>query len=137
MKSPSALSCCGLRVLGIFLSLTTIVLLVVSMTYYGIQSSAFTHLRQCVSSKDSEYQNMSEGAVFGSNALVFSTTMEFKENDEYQDLSHDSDHMWQKLLTPNGGFLIKVDEEGTAYRHGIGMFHQVSEIHETICNCYD
>ncbi|KAF1959416.1 hypothetical protein CC80DRAFT_490341 [Byssothecium circinans] len=51
--------------------------------------------------------------------------MKFKENDIYQDLSHENDHYWQELLTPNGGFLIKLDEEGNAHRHGIGMFHQL------------
>lgn len=51
--------------------------------------------------------------------------MKFSEHDDYQDLSHAHDYLWQDLLTENGGFLIKLDEEGVAHRHGIGMFHQL------------
>jgi hypothetical protein len=75
-------------------------------------------------------QEKSKGPAsdYGFDSFHFSSTMDFKENDKYQDLSHENDHVWQELLTPNGGFLIKVDDEGNAQRHGIGMFHQVRDI---------
>ena len=52
-------------------------------------------------------------------------SVEFYEHYEYQNLSHSSDHLWDELLTPNGGFLAGVDDTGRAHRYGISMFHQL------------
>lgn len=55
----------------------------------------------------------------------FTKTVEFAENDEYKNLAHQNDYLWDDLLSPNGGFLIKVEKDGSTRRHGIGMFHQL------------
>jgi hypothetical protein len=126
MAAYSTLSICRPRFLGVIFFFSVVIVLILSMTHYGIQSPSFTNLRQCLASKD--VQHAREGPAFGS------TTMEFKEHHEYQNLSHDSDAIWQQLLTPNGGFLIKTSEEGTRSRYGIGMFHQVGSV--TSCHFY-
>lgn len=51
----------------------------------------------------------------------FTKTVEFAENDEYKNLTHKNGYLWDDLLSPNGGFLIKVEEDGFTRRHGIGM----------------
>lgn len=49
----------------------------------------------------------------------------FKEHDSYKDLSHDSDHLWNEQITPNGGFLKVVQGDSEARDYGIAMFHQL------------
>lgn len=52
--------------------------------------------------------------------------VEFYEHDDYKDLSPENDHLWEDLLTGNGGFLVQEDpDEGQLRRYGIGMFHQL------------
>lgn len=50
----------------------------------------------------------------------------FTEHIDYENFSHKFDWKWHELLTPNGGFLVKIDERtGTRRIHGISMFHQL------------
>lgn len=50
----------------------------------------------------------------------------FSSNQEFEDLSHAGDAAWNKLLTPNGGFLVqKTEEQGEKHIFGITMFHQL------------
>lgn len=52
-------------------------------------------------------------------------TMNFNEHEDYKNLSHEYDHMWDDLLPLNGGFLRKRYSNGQIHGHGISMFHQL------------
>lgn len=52
-------------------------------------------------------------------------TMNFNEHEDYKNLSHEYDHMWDDLLPLNGGFLRKRYANGQIHGHGISMFHQL------------
>lgn len=52
-------------------------------------------------------------------------TMIFSEHDDYQNLSHTYDHLWDDLLTPNGGFLMVTEADQSETAYGISMFHQL------------
>ncbi|UKZ72510.1 hypothetical protein TrVFT333_000140 [Trichoderma virens FT-333] len=54
-----------------------------------------------------------------------SKTMTFSENPQYKNLSREFDHLWDELLTPNGGFIMKKDEEDAVHQYGLSMFHQL------------
>lgn len=47
------------------------------------------------------------------------------EHKPYESLSHDYDELWDQLLTPNGGFIIKIDDKNLRHRYGVSMFHQL------------
>ncbi|KAK5997738.1 hypothetical protein PT974_00095 [Cladobotryum mycophilum] len=49
----------------------------------------------------------------------------FEEKEEYKNLSHEYDSSWNKILGPNGGFLVKLDENDQRHHFGISMFHQM------------
>lgn len=51
--------------------------------------------------------------------------MTFSENPQYKNLSREFDHLWDELLTPNGGFIMKKDEKNIVHQYGLSMFHQL------------
>ncbi|KHN93756.1 uncharacterized protein MAM_08397 [Metarhizium album ARSEF 1941] len=54
-----------------------------------------------------------------------SRVVEFVPHDEYRNLGHDHDALWQDdLLPPNGGYLTPA-QNGTAGRVRLAMFHQL------------
>ena len=48
----------------------------------------------------------------------------FTHQPEWESFSNERDHLWEGLLTPNGGFLVQ-DTEGIKHNVGISMFHQL------------
>lgn len=63
---------------------------------------------------------------FGKMATKESPVMvNFTEHDEYKQLNHEYDAVWDGLLTPNGGFLIVKDTTDTKHLYGLSMFHQL------------
>ncbi|KAL7941846.1 hypothetical protein V8C42DRAFT_333888 [Trichoderma barbatum] len=49
----------------------------------------------------------------------------FSEHPQYKNLSREYDYLWDELLTPNGGFIMKKDEKNIAHQYGLSMFHQL------------
>ncbi|KAL7915467.1 hypothetical protein GGI35DRAFT_489104 [Trichoderma velutinum] len=60
-----------------------------------------------------------------SNSSPKSTMVTIAEHPQYKNLSRDFDHLWDELLTPNGGFIMKKDENNDVHQYGISMFHQL------------
>jgi hypothetical protein len=48
----------------------------------------------------------------------------FEEHYEYQTWDPSADHLWDALITPNGGFIID-ENNGETQLYGIAMFHQL------------
>lgn len=49
----------------------------------------------------------------------------FQDNHDYRNLSHDKDLLWDALIPPNGGFIVKFDEQNKRHGYGVSMFHQL------------
>ncbi|PQE29572.1 Tat pathway signal sequence protein [Rutstroemia sp. NJR-2017a BBW] len=49
----------------------------------------------------------------------------FSEHDEYENLSHSHDALWDSLLPQTGGFVLRLDENGTQHKYGISMYHSL------------
>jgi hypothetical protein len=49
----------------------------------------------------------------------------FSEHDEYENLSHSYDALWDSLLPQTGGFVLRFDENGTRHDYGISMYHSL------------
>lgn len=57
---------------------------------------------------------------------TYTIDVQFSEHEEYKELGPEYDHLWDELLTENGGFLIQEDpKERQVRKYGIGMFHQL------------
>jgi hypothetical protein len=52
-------------------------------------------------------------------------SMTVSEHEEFKNLTHDYDVLWDDLLPPNGGFLRKHYKNGQIHGHGISMFHKL------------
>lgn len=53
------------------------------------------------------------------------TSMVFRENAEYKNLSHAHDQLWEDLVSPNGGFIVVTSEDQSRHLYGISMYHQL------------
>lgn len=49
----------------------------------------------------------------------------FYDYDKFQSLSSDTNEIWDNILTPNGGYIYRTDEDGQRHGYGISMFHQL------------
>jgi hypothetical protein len=54
----------------------------------------------------------------------FTQQMDFSPHAEFEDLSSKSDFEWERLLTPNDGFLVR-EIDSKRQNWGISMFHQL------------
>jgi hypothetical protein len=54
----------------------------------------------------------------------FTQQMDFTPHPEFEDFSSKSDFEWDRLLTPNGGFLVR-EIDNKQENWGISMFHQL------------
>lgn len=54
-----------------------------------------------------------------------SRIVEFSEHEDYKNLSREFDPLWDKLLTPNGGYLTADRKTNETDKLGISMFHQL------------
>lgn len=77
--------------------------------------SVRTEARDGQSMTDSRWPDTSDRTV----------TMSFEEHDDYKNLTHAYDHLWDDLLPANGGFLSKTYSNGKSHGQGISMFHQL------------
>jgi hypothetical protein len=72
-----------------------------------------------------------KGNFFGNVSNPFATQpytmdVQFSEHDEFKYLNPEYDHLWEELLTENGGFFVPKDSQDRRLkRYGIGMFHQL------------
>ena len=113
--------------------LVVIVLVVFSVFLHQEIASEFVYLKQSllhhqpVVAQPFPSRPLLDKALLTEDALDSPKTqsVEFYEHYEYQNLSHASDHLWDELLTPNGGFLAGLDDAGQPHRYGISMFHQL------------
>jgi hypothetical protein len=105
----------NIRLIVILVASVALVFATLSVAFYRPLVAKVSLFSQCVLQDTPTEQGPS----------IWTTTMDFAEHDEYQNLSRHEDARWADLMTPNGGFLIKADDEGVAQRLGIGMFHQL------------
>ena len=115
-----------------------IILIVIVLVVFGLLlhqeiTSEFVYLKQSllqhqpVVTQPFPSRPLLDNALLTGDALDSPRTqsVDFYEHYEYQNLSHASDHLWDELLTPNGGFLAGLDDAGQPHRYGISMFHQL------------
>ena len=116
-----------------FIALVVIVLVVFNVLLHQEIAAEFLHLKQSllrhkpVVTQPFPSRPLLDNALLTEDALDSPRTqsVEFYEHYEYRNLSHASDHLWDELLTPNGGFLAGLDDAGQLHRYGISMFHQI------------